>query len=56
MARDSKTKRTSRVKEVSVILNQYNGDLCRGTLPLREEEPRVLSYAAAERILDLDTR
>jgi hypothetical protein len=31
-----------------MILTLCDGDSCHGTLPPEEEEPRVLSYAAAE--------
>jgi hypothetical protein len=34
-----------------MILTLRDGDSCHGTLPPEEEEPRVLSYAAAEMIL-----
>jgi hypothetical protein len=34
-----------------VIQSLRNGDSCHGPLPPEEEEPRVLSYAAAEMVV-----
>ena len=40
--------RQSDVKEVAMTPNQYDEDFLVGPLPLEEEEPRGVSYAADE--------
>ena len=43
-------KTTSGVKGVEMVLTRQRMDLASGTLPREEEEPPVLSYAAAEKM------